>query len=314
MIATKQQSGVAWRGRVARPVTAVLLVLAVVAGAHTPLYGQTVRLVPPLPAPHLPVGLVAREVLPDQLPAASLTVVRFGHAADARAPVGFPFPVEGRAVELHRFDWVQAGTRAVELRPLPTYQDWVRVERGSHVVVFGPNEVSLWAGRAQWRTADEHNARLLRLGNVELFGDGRAEIERTPWSFRVRVERGRFFLRAADGGLTSLTAGDHVAGRLGELPDGADSAAQEAAYRMAERRAQDTLQNTIAKWLSGESFSPETLGAVFEAAETFGPWYAHAALFAMQWPDAPDRTHAHIAELLRFLSAHETAAPPLGGR
>lgn len=292
----------------------LLLVAAQSAPAQAGL--SSVQIVPPLPANSLPVALLAREVLPTAQPATVMSIVRYGHSATPRAPFGFPMSPEGEAAQLHRLDWLRAGSRAVEIRGWPGFLEWLRLDRGTQVLILSPTEVSAWSGVLQWRTEAPSNTFLLRLGSHELFGDGEATIERTPWLVAVRVVRGRFFLRGVDGSLTRLLAGESLRLSNGGPPPVVEPSHAEAAqaYGHAEREMQRELGAAVAEWVATATLTPERQQRLFEAAESAGPWFAHAARRATEWPSAPDRTQAHIGELLRFLNALEFLAPPLLGR
>lgn len=262
-------------------------------GTSSAIDGGT--LAPAIPVVNTPIAeLLLRETPIAERAGFAMRVIRLGEAGTLSEPGVLDLPEEGGlALRPLPFDWIRTIDRSVEVRRRGSFARLAVVREGAQVIIVHRSRLELLTGTVEItrRGADENPLSIGAL-EIEVYGRGRAVIERTPTNVAISVSSGQFEVYE-EGALVSILA----AGNDRHFPIGESSFADDLSS------LRNALSEIVVALRSAPSIDGDTLSRLWSITRRVAAGFARREETYDPTVHDPDVIRRDIGEALRILKA-----------
>lgn len=252
-------------------------------------------LAPAIPTVQTPIReILLREVPIAQRGGLAMRVIRLGEAGTLSDPGVLDLPEEGGlAMRPLPFDWIRAIDRSIEVRQRGSFVRLAVVEEGAQVIVVHRSRIELLTGIVEMTRRNSDAIPLaVGAGEIEVYGRGRAVIERTPMNIAISVTSGQFEVYD-DGALVGILA----AGNDRSFP------VTESSFDEDLSNLRTALSEVVVTLRSVPAIDGDTLSDLWAITRRVAAGFAYREESYDPRVHDPDLIRRDVGEALRILKA-----------
>jgi hypothetical protein len=252
-------------------------------------------LAPAIPVVETPIAeLLLREVPIAERAGLAMRVIRIGEAGTLSEPGVLDLPEEGGfAMRPLPFDWIRTIDRSVEVRQSGSFSRLAVIDEAAQVIVVNRSRLELLTGTVEMtrRDADE-NPLSVGVGEIEVYGRGRAVIDRDPTHVAISVTSGQFEVYD-EGSLVGILA----AGNDRRFP------IRESSFSDDLSSLRSALSEFVIVLRNGATLDGEFLSGLWSTTRRVATGFAYREESFDPTVHHPDVIRRDIGEALRVLKA-----------